>query len=217
MTQWDSPSRSSLRMVTLETISSRGYHLLGRSKVSRGRAPSCSTSLCPRFPEGNAPASRELSSAHAVHAGFGSPVGGTSRPPLEKLAQRCRRYAEHRRGVTQRIPTRCRHGLVHDFDSAATNEQRCAVLLMRGSLQAADAPARVPPWLVFEWRGSCRPTLQPASVRRWSALPKRCERTANALELAIVGILGIVGIGINRERGARLTPLAGAIGLWVLR
>src|SRR5450432_2856364 len=37
-------------------------------KVSRCRAPSCSTSLCPRFSEGNAPAIRELSSPHAIHA-----------------------------------------------------------------------------------------------------------------------------------------------------
>ena len=48
-------------------------------------------------------------------------------------------------------------------------------------------------------------------------VPKWDESTANVLELAIVGILGIVGIGIHRERGARPTPLPGAIGLWVLR
>ena len=88
---------------------------------------------------------------------------------------------------------------------------------MRGSLQAVDAPARVPPWLVFEWRGSCRPSVKSAGDRARLVVPKRDESTGNVLELAIVGILGIVGIGIDRERGARLTPLPGAIGLWVLR
>ena len=91
------------------------------------------------------------------------------------------------------------------------------MLLMRGSLQAVDAPARVPPWLVFEWRGACRPTAKRAGDREQLVVPKRYETTANVVELAIVGILGIVGVGIDRERGARLTPLPGAIGLWVLR
>jgi hypothetical protein len=88
---------------------------------------------------------------------------------------------------------------------------------MQGSLQAAGAPARVPPWLVFVWRGSCRATAKRADDLGRLVVPKRDEPTANVVELAIVGILGIVGVGIDRERGARLTPLPGAIGLLVLR
>ena len=81
------------------------------------------------------------------------------------------------------------------------------------SLRAADTAARVPLSPMLEQRDSCRPAVKSSGDCKRSVVPAWYESIANVLGLAIVGILGIVGIGIHRESGARLTPLPCAIGL----